>query len=287
MILSLLALIIAYLVGSVCSAIVVSGLFGLPDPREEGSKNPGATNVLRIAGKKYASIVLLVDILKGTLALLIAKAFGLDPFVLSLTALAVVIGHIYPIYFRFEGGKGVATVIGALLGFNFIVGVMAIATWLLIANFSRFSSLASIVMVIFAPFFSSMVLQEIDIFPPLSFITLLVLYKHRENISRLIDGTEPKINLKKNILQEAMDRFSTEPAANEAHIIPPEEQDSPKAKKTTPIKRKTAKTKEPQTVVKVSPIKSSVKKTETKETKAPKTTKKPKTVKKTEPKEKK
>lgn len=196
--------IIAYLMGSLCSAIIVCRLFGLPDPRNEGSKNPGATNVLRIAGKKYAVFVMLGDILKGTIPVLIAKALHAEPITVAFTALAAVIGHIYPVFFNFKGGKGVATAIGALLGFHFIIGVMVAATWLLVANFSRYASLASIVSISLAPFYSLLIAGRLDIFPPIFFIALLVLYKHRENINRLIDGVEPKIKFKQGVIQDIM-----------------------------------------------------------------------------------
>ena len=121
---------LGYLMGSFCSAVIVCRLFALPNPRQEGSKNPGATNVLRLAGKNYAALVMLADLLKGTIPVLIAKAFDADAVTVSFTALAAVVGHMYPIFFEFKGGKGVATAIGALLGFHFIIGVMVVATWL-------------------------------------------------------------------------------------------------------------------------------------------------------------
>lgn len=207
-------ILIAYLMGSFCSAIIVCRLFGLPDPQEEGSKNPGATNVLRIAGKKYAVLVMIGDILKGTIPVLIAKALGAEPLTVAFTALAAVVGHMYPVFFKFKGGKGVATAIGALLGFHFIIGVLVSATWLLVAKFSKYSSLASIVAIVLAPFYSLILTERLDIFPPIFFITLLVLYKHRNNINRLIDGTEPKIKLKQDVIHDIM-RSSTREAANE------------------------------------------------------------------------
>lgn len=200
--------------GSFCSAIIVCRLFGLPDPREEGSKNPGATNVLRIAGKKYAALVMIGDVLKGTIPVLIAKALGAPPATVAFAALAAVIGHMYPIFFGFKGGKGVATAIGAMLGFHFIVGVLISATWLLVAKFSRYSSLASIVAITMAPFYSLLLVQRLDIFPPIFFITLLVLYKHRNNINRLIDGVEPKIKFKPGVIHDIMKSPSIT-AANE------------------------------------------------------------------------
>lgn len=186
--------VVAYLVGSICSAVIVCRLFDLPDPRTAGSRNPGATNVLRLAGKQYAVMVLIADMLKGLLPVLLGKMLGLGPVALGFVCLAAVIGHVYPVFFGFKGGKGVATAIGALLGLHFILGVVVIATWLLVANFSRYSSLASIIALILAPFYSLFAARGLEPFLPLFFITLIILYQHRENFTRLIDGTEVKIN---------------------------------------------------------------------------------------------
>lgn len=212
MALALTLLLISYLMGSICSAIIVCKLFNLPDPREEGSKNPGATNVLRISGKKYAALVLLVDLLKGTIPVLIAKALGVSSLIVSLTALFAVLGHIYPLFFNFKGGKGVATAIGALLGLQFIVGIMVVATWLLILHFMRYSSLASIISIMLSPLYAILVTHDINIFPPLCFIALLILFKHRNNITRLTDGTEPKVFIKDNVIKEVMEEAHPQPA---------------------------------------------------------------------------
>lgn len=205
MILFIFMVILAYLMGSICSAILICKACSLPDPRTEGSKNPGATNVLRMAGKQHAALVMAADVLKGTIPVLIAKALGADPTTVGFTALAAVIGHVYPVFFEFKGGKGVATAIGALLGLEFIVGVMVVATWLLVAKFSRYSSLASITAIGLAPIYTLMILQRLDVFPPIFIMTLLILYKHRNNITRLIDKNEPKIKLKQNILEDVME----------------------------------------------------------------------------------
>jgi glycerol-3-phosphate acyltransferase PlsY len=197
--------------GSICSAVIVSKAFSLPDPRTEGSNNPGATNVLRLAGKKYGILVLVTDILKGLIPVLIAKMFSSDPMFIGFVALAAVIGHMYPVFFNFKGGKGVATAIGALLGFQFIVGIMVIATWLLVARFTRYSSLASIVSICLSPFYSLMIIADIEVFPPLFLMALFIIIKHKHNIGRLIDGVEPKIKLQKNnVLEEVMNEESTE-----------------------------------------------------------------------------
>lgn len=218
MILAAFLIILAYLMGSICSAIIVCKTFALPDPRTEGSKNPGATNILRLAGKKYALIVLATDLLKGIIPVLIAKMFSLNPTTIGFVALAAVVGHMYPIFFNFQGGKGVATAIGALLGFQFIVGVMVTATWLLVVKFSRYSSLASIASISLAPFYSLLIIGRIDIFPPIFFMAILILIKHKNNINRLIDGTEPKVTFKKkSVLEEVMD--DVPPPANSDNIV--------------------------------------------------------------------
>lgn len=191
--------------GSFSSAIIVCKLFGLPDPRTEGSGNAGATNVLRFAGKSYALLVMLGDVLKGTIPVLVAKAMNADVTIVGFTALAAVIGHVYPLFFNFKGGKGVATAIGALLGFHFIVGVMVAATWILVANFTRYSSLASMTSITLSPFYVLLLTGQLDAFPPLFIMVLLILYKHRSNISRLMDGVEPKIKLRQGVIHEIME----------------------------------------------------------------------------------
>lgn len=199
------AIIIGYLVGSICSAVIVCRIFDLPDPRLQGSKNPGATNVLRLAGKEYAAIVLLADMLKGFLPVLLAKALDAGPIILGFTCLATVIGHMYPIYFKFKGGKGVATAIGALLGFHFMLGVLVIVTWLIIAKITRYASVASITSMVLAPFYSLYAVGNENAFLPLAIITLFVLYKHRENITRLQDGKESKIDFGNKALKQIED----------------------------------------------------------------------------------
>lgn len=193
--LTVILLIIAYLVGSICSAVIVCRLFGLPDPRHAGSNNPGATNVLRLGGKKYASIVLLVDVLKGLLPVLLAQRLTPNHAILGMICLASVLGHIYPIFFNFKGGKGVATALGALLGFHFLLGMMVIATWALVAYLTRYSSLASLVSITLAPFFAIIWGDGFFSFLPLMLMTILILYQHVDNIKRLIQGCETTINL--------------------------------------------------------------------------------------------
>lgn len=196
MILFLFDIIVGYVVGSICSAVIVCRLFELPDPRTAGSKNPGATNVLRIAGKKYAAMVLIGDMLKGLLPVLLAKMLGSGDTLISITCVAAVLGHVFPVFFDFKGGKGVATALGGMLGLHFMLGVMVIATWLLVAKFSRYASLASILAIILAPFYSLVTIGNLHAFLPLILIALLVLYKHHDNITRLLEGTEEKIQFR-------------------------------------------------------------------------------------------
>ncbi len=186
----------AYTLGSLCSAVIVCRIAKLPDPRTEGSKNPGATNVLRIASKKYAALVLVADFLKGLLPIWLAIILQLGPFGQALTGLAAVLGHVYPMFFDFKGGKGVATMLGALFGLHPMFGVLAIITWITVAYFSRYSSLASIVAVTLSPFYALLAFHEEQAFFPLIALSLVVLYQHQDNMKRLLSGTESKINLK-------------------------------------------------------------------------------------------
>ena len=192
-ILFLLFVAIGYLSGSVCSAVIVSRIFDLPDPRTAGSKNPGATNVLRLAGKKYAVIVLIADMLKGFIPVVLASLFTSSPVIVGFTCFAAVMGHMYPVFFDFKGGKGVATAVGALFGLDFMLGIVVAGLWLLIANFTRYSSLASILSIILMPILAVVLTQNVAVLPPLALIMLFILYQHRENLTRLMDGTEPKI----------------------------------------------------------------------------------------------
>lgn len=214
-------IIMGYLMGSLCSAIITSQLFNLPDPRKEGSKNPGATNVLRLSGKKYASIVMLGDMLKGLFPVLIGHILGANANLLGFIGLAAVLGHMFPIFFGLKGGKGVATALGALFGINFILGVLCAASWLLVIAFMQYSSLASIITICLAPVFSIIVLKNSQAFMPLLMITIMVLFKHRENITRLTQGTESKVHIKKSVIQDlfsGQDKTKTHPGAE----TPPE-----------------------------------------------------------------
>lgn len=200
-----LLVLFAYFLGSINSAILICRMFSLPDPRKEGSKNPGATNVLRLGGKPYAAAVILFDMFKGLLPVIAAQLFNAGYITLGFTALAAVVGHIYPIFFGFKGGKGVATALGALLGLNFILGVVVMGIWLLVANFSHYSSLASMVSMCFAPLLAMTILGQLNVFPPLFFITILIMYQHRNNITRLMDGAEPKISFKHSVIEDMIE----------------------------------------------------------------------------------
>ncbi|MGQ3892147.1 glycerol-3-phosphate 1-O-acyltransferase PlsY [Legionella sp. CNM-4043-24] len=216
--LSILVIAIAYVCGSLCSAIIVSQMFALPDPRTEGSHNPGATNVMRLAGKKYAALVLLGDMLKGLLPVMLARFLEVPDAVVGFTCLAAVVGHMYPVFFGFKGGKGVATALGAFLGLHFVMGVVLVATWLLVANISRYSSLASMVTITLAPLYAIVSSGNVNSFPALGIITILVLYQHRNNITRLIDGTEPELRIRHKQLSDLTDDILNKSIADDMEV---------------------------------------------------------------------
>lgn len=190
--LNALFIIIAYLCGSINFAILLCKLTGRPDPRNQGSGNPGATNVLRYGGKPLALMVILGDALKGVIPVLLARAFHIDGIALSLVALAAVLGHMYPIFFRFQGGKGVATTLGVILALSWLVGLMVIATWILVAVVFRLSSLASLVAIILLPLYLYLVSETAFIWP-MVIMAIIVVIRHKANIGRLLQGKEPKI----------------------------------------------------------------------------------------------
>ncbi len=189
----------AYLIGSVSFAVVMSRLFALPDPHTYGSKNPGATNVLRTGNKAAAALTLLGDAGKGFVAVLIAKAIAGEPtgLVVALAGLAAFVGHLYPVFHRFLGGKGVATAAGVLLGYDLWLGAGTLATWLIIAVFFRISSLAALIAAIFTPCFAFWLFGVRPVMWATIPIALLLLLRHRANIERLVAGTEPRIGAKK------------------------------------------------------------------------------------------
>lgn len=186
----LILIILGYFSGSICSAILVCRVFGLADPRAGGSKNPGATNVLRLHGKKYAAMVFVGDMLKGTIPVLLGHLFGLSPAYLGWISLACVLGHVFPAFFDFKGGKGVATALGCYFGIHFFFGVMCLLVWMFMVLWKRFSSLASITMVLSAPFISMFMVHLHALFLPLFAMSAVILYKHKENIERLLKGEE-------------------------------------------------------------------------------------------------
>ncbi len=185
-----------YLLGSLSSAIILCRLAGLPDPREQGSGNPGATNVLRFGGRKLAILVLLGDLLKGLLPVWAGQALGMVPATVALTGVAAFCGHLYPLYFGFRGGKGVATALGVLLGFSWLLGVVTMAIWLAMAFAFRFSSLAAISAAVAAPFLGGWLTAAPAYPSAIAFMSLLLLLRHRSNIHNLLQGREPKIGQK-------------------------------------------------------------------------------------------
>jgi len=193
MINQLLIILFAYLVGSVSSGIIVSQIFNLPDPRTIGSKNPGATNVMRSGNKKAAIFTLLGDLLKAILVLAIAEYLGFNDLIIVCVALAVLIGHIYPIFYKFQGGKGVATAIGILIALNFKLALIVASIWLLVFGIWRYSSLAAIVAAISAPIIAIFILRDQSLYCiAFTFITIIILFKHQANIRKLLSGTELK-----------------------------------------------------------------------------------------------
>jgi acyl phosphate:glycerol-3-phosphate acyltransferase len=194
---------VAYLIGSVSFAIVLSRLYALPDPRSYGSKNPGATNVLRSGRRGAAVLTLAGDGGKGWFAVMLAQylyggagALALAHWVIPLAGLAVVVGHMYPVFHRFQGGKGVATAAGALLALDLWLGLGTLATWIAIAVFFRISSLAAVVAAVFAPFFAWWLFGFTPVFPAVTAIALLLVWRHRENLMRLSRGEEKRIGQK-------------------------------------------------------------------------------------------
>lgn len=194
------ALVVAYLIGSVSFAVVVSKFSGLADPRTYGSKNPGATNVLRSGNKKAAILTLLGDALKGTLAVALAFHFqdqlGLTRSDIAWVGLAAFIGHLYPVFFKFEGGKGVATALGVLIGLNWALGLATAVTWVVIAYFFRYSSLAALIASLFAVFYNVLLFGINGQAAAVAIMSALLIYRHKQNIANLIAGKESKIGQK-------------------------------------------------------------------------------------------
>ena len=195
-----LAGLVGYLIGSLSFAVIVSRMMGLSDPRSYGSGNPGATNVLRSGNKKAAILTLAFDALKGLVPVLLVnlygERFGLGEGTVALVALGAFLGHLWPVFFKFEGGKGVATAAGAIFGMNWMLGVAMLATWLIIAYFTRYSSLAAIVAAAFAPFYQMLIWEAGPIAGVLVLMALLLIWRHEGNIKKLLAGTESKIGQK-------------------------------------------------------------------------------------------
>ena len=202
----LLAAVLAYLIGSLSFAVIVSRAMGLNDPRTYGSKNPGATNVLRSGSKAAAIVTLLLDALKGWLPVMLVKwygkPYGLDDGTVALVGLAAFMGHLFPVFFRFEGGKGVATALGVIVGISWILGLATGATWLLIAFFFRYSSLASLVAAVFAPVYylfgdGAAWYTDNTILVAIAVMSGFLIWRHGANITRLLKGTESRLGSKK------------------------------------------------------------------------------------------
>ena len=203
---SALAAVAAYLLGSLSFAVIVSRVMGLSDPRTYGSKNPGATNVLRSGSKAAAIITLLFDAAKGWLPVVLVRWFG-EPYgmeegTLALVGLAAFLGHLWPVFFRFQGGKGVATALGVLLGISGWLGLATLLTWIIIAFFFRYSSLASLVAAVFAPFFYVLFggvawYMDARVGVAIAVMAGLLAWRHKDNIKRLLQGKESRLGSKK------------------------------------------------------------------------------------------
>lgn len=194
---TLTVVLLAYLLGSVSCAVITSRIWRLPDPRTYGSGNPGATNVLRSGKKAAALATLLGDCVKGWVAVALVHQLVDETTIesaMAFAAVGVVVGHIYPVFFRFQGGKGVATALGAILGLNAYVAIGSLATWLIMAAFFRISSLAALVAAIFAPFFTWLLYDASHpYFAAVSVISVLLIWRHRANIRNLLSGKESRI----------------------------------------------------------------------------------------------
>ena len=184
-------LIVSYLLGSISSAIIICKLCNLPDPRTKGSGNPGATNVLRIGGKKLAAFVLIFDGLKGAIPVMLAHYFGLTLFELTIILLSAFLGHVFPIYYGFKGGKGVATYLGGLIGLNFFVGLTFSIIWLIVAKVMKVSSIAALTATLLSPiYFYFITTHDVRATMVIFLINLFIYFTHRENIRRMMNGEE-------------------------------------------------------------------------------------------------
>jgi glycerol-3-phosphate acyltransferase PlsY len=187
-----------YLLGSISTAIITCKIMSLPDPRTVGSNNPGATNVLRAGGKKAAIITLLGDMLKGLIPVLIAVLLDMPDEVIAVTGLAAFLGHLFPLYYGFKGGKGVATILGVLLGTHWLLGLGTIGIWLFMALTLRYSSLSALVAASGSPVLAWFITQSIVITCCVGFMAALLIWRHKSNIKKLLAGEEDKIGAKKS-----------------------------------------------------------------------------------------
>ncbi len=187
-------IILSYLIGSISTAIIICKIFNLPDPRTQGSNNPGATNILRIGGKKAAVITLIGDGLKGIIPVLIAQYLALDTFNITWIIFAAFLGHVYPIFFNFKGGKGVATFLGALLALSYPTGLSFIITWIFVAKVLKISSLSALVATAFTPVYFYLITNNLIATYVIISICIWIFYTHKSNIKRLFNNQENKIN---------------------------------------------------------------------------------------------
>jgi glycerol-3-phosphate acyltransferase PlsY len=199
MLISSLLVIGAYLLGSISSAIIVCRLMGLPDPRTQGSNNPGATNVLRLGGKKPAAITLLGDSLKGFIPMVAAHLLDASPLILALTGMAAFLGHLYPLFFDFKGGKGVATALGFQFGLHWGIGAGVGLVWLFMAKVVNISSLSALVSMTLAPLIVWLIWPAPELIAMQILISLILFWRHRSNIQNLLQGTEGKIKNENSI----------------------------------------------------------------------------------------
>lgn len=197
MIVDIVLIIFAYLLGSLSTAIIVSKLGHIPDPRTQGSGNPGATNMLRLGGKKAAALTLLGDMLKGLVAISLASMLTVDHATLALVGMAAFLGHLYPVFFGFRGGKGVATALGVLMGVSWMVGLGVIVTWLFMAKVFRYSSLAALTAAVLSPLYLWLARPSPALLAMSLLMSALLLWRHRSNIQRLLRGQEDQIARKK------------------------------------------------------------------------------------------
>ncbi|MEC9429776.1 MAG: glycerol-3-phosphate 1-O-acyltransferase PlsY [Pseudomonadota bacterium] len=189
--LTLLMIAVAYLFGSLSSAVVISQLFGLPDPRTAGSKNPGATNVYRLGGRVPALLVLVMDILKGTIPVYGSYFLGIEPIMLGVIAIFACLGHIFPLYFGLKGGKAVATAFGAMLPIGLDLAGLLILSWVVVVFLTGYSSLGALIAVSLAPLFTFLIKPLYTV--PVAMLSLLIILRHKDNIARLLAGNESKV----------------------------------------------------------------------------------------------